>query len=77
MKYSKKIIIVTIGLIVIAVLGAGVGKVWADNNSWQGSPNLTRTRTIIDQLGQKVTAKSNEAKKLQEQTNTVQMLLCQ
>lgn len=46
MKYSKKIIIVTIGLIVIAVLG--VGKVWADNNSWQGSPNLTRTRTIID-----------------------------
>jgi len=48
MKHKKIIILVTLGALLC------VGKVWADNNSWQGSPNLTRTRNIIDQLGQKL-----------------------
>ncbi|WP_273751729.1 hypothetical protein [Leuconostoc mesenteroides] len=69
MKHKKIIILVTLGALLC------VGKVWADNNSWQGSPNLTRTRNIIDQLGQKLSTKSSEVNRLQEQASLTQSQL--
>jgi len=66
MKYKK-----TIATIAIAA-AFGTGIVLADNNTWQGSPNLSHTRSIIDQLGDKLTAQSNKITSLSTQTTTAQ-----
>ncbi|WP_224172351.1 hypothetical protein [Leuconostoc gelidum] len=71
MKYKKTIITITAA----AAISFGAGAALADSGSWVGTPNLAHTRSIIDQLGDKLTTQSATISTLSQQSTAYQSQL--
>lgn len=70
-EVQKTIITIT----AVAAISFGTWAALADSGSWVGTPNLAHTRSIIDQLGDKLTTQSATISTLSQQSTTYQSQL--
>lgn len=71
-KMKHKKILVVLVLFLAAFIG---GRALADNSQWRGAPNMVHIRSIIDQLGSKLTVQSNTISTLTRQSADYQSQL--
>ncbi len=71
-KMKHKKILVVLVLFLAAFIG---GRALADNSQWRGAPNMAHIRSIIDQLGSKLTVQSNTISTLTRQSADYQSQL--
>ncbi len=71
-KMKHKKILVVLVLFLAAFIG---GRALADNSQWRGAPNIAHIRSIIDQLGSKLTVQSYTISTLTRQSADYQSQL--
>lgn len=71
-KMKHKKILVVLVLFLAAFIG---GRALADNSQWRGAPNMAHIRSIIDQLGSKLTVQSYTISTLTRQSADYQSQL--
>ena len=71
-KMKHKKILVVLVLFLAAFIG---GRALADNSQWRGAPNMVHIRSIIDQLGSKLTVQSYTISTLTRQSADYQSQL--
>lgn len=71
-KMKHKKILIVLVLFLAAFIG---GRALADNSQWRGAPNMAHIRSIIDQLGSKLTVQSNTISTLTRQSADYQSQL--
>ena len=71
-KMKHKKILVVLILFLAAFIG---GRALADNSQWRGAPNMAHIRSIIDQLGSKLTVQSYTISTLTRQSADYQSQL--
>ena len=70
-EVQKTIITIT----AVAAISFGTWAALADSGSWVGTPNLAHTRSIIDQLGDKLTTQSATISTLSQLTDATGNLM--